>query len=152
MSQAKLSTRRHRQAAVVTLICAAVFLVTGCVTITHSGSTTNVTFWKRATDTMIGWNDSSQCAQDVNGDGEITITDRARCALFLTRLNICNHLSGADHLYCYAGTDPAKYDVQFAYAVHGRKVTGNPCLAFQIKPGSVVEWGSYRYGQLACQY
>ena len=148
-----LSSRQTRGMAAVSLICAAAFLMAGCVTVTHSGSTTNFTFWKRTTDAMVQWNDSSQCNKDVDGDGVSgSPTDRARCAMFLTRLNICNHLSGADYLYCYAGTEPAKYDIQFAYAVSGRKTTGNPCLAFQLKAGNVVEWGSYRYGQLACQY
>jgi hypothetical protein len=141
-----------RKLSAIAVICGAAAMLSGCVTITHSGGTTNVAFWQRVTDTMIGWNDSSQCAQDVNNDGSVTITDRAQCAMFLTRANICNNLGGSDRLYCYAGTDPSRYDIQFAYAVAGRKSTGNPCLAFQIKPGGVVEWGSYRFGQIGCQH
>jgi len=136
---------------IVSLICLAAFLLAGCVTISHSGGTTNVTFWKRATDTIVAWNDSSQCDQDVNGDGSIDITDRALCAMFLARANICNHLDGADHLYCYAVTD-GRYKVEFANAVYGRKQTGLPCLAARIKPGSVISWGVYHYGEIGCQY
>jgi hypothetical protein len=44
-----------------------------------------------------------------------------------------------------------KYKVEFANAVYGRKQSGLPCMAGRIKPGSVVSWGVYHYGEIGCQ-
>lgn len=149
MSKRKLvSSRRPRALLVAALICVTAFLMTGCVTLVHSGGNTYLTFWQRTTDTLVSWYKSPQCAQDINHNGSIDPSDRAECTFFLTRANICNNLGDEAKLYCYAGTDP-KYATNFAYEVLGRNL---PCFAIEAKPGAVYSWGQYRIGQVGCQY
>ena len=135
-----LLLRRPRLLIVTALACAAMFVLTGCVTVSQSGGTSNVMFWKRTTDTIERW---------YNNDCRGAPTDRARCAFFYIRANLCNNMDGASKLYCYAGTDP-RYDLQFAFVVDGNP--GNPCIGFRIYPGTRVEWGSYNYGQYGCRF
>jgi hypothetical protein len=142
------SLPRARKLLIVPLICATVFLMTGCVTLVHSGGNTYLTFWQRTTDTLVNWYNSPQCAQDINHNGSIDPTDRADCTFFLTRVNICNRLDTEEKLYCYAGTDP-KYATNFAYEVLGR---GLPCFAIEAQPGGVYSWGQYNIGQVGCRY
>ncbi len=132
---------------------------TGCASTTNIGGDTNATtFWKPVTDNILSAWRSNSCNVDLDGKhGSGDQYDRAACAMFVTRQNICPLLSeGPSRTSCVAATDPnaatrdyyGKMYLSFDHAAS--LAAAKDCLSITFWPGNpavVFGWTAVSLGQ-----